>query len=156
MGQIEGLFDAIIFNSSFHHCDHVSEVLANVRQKLHEGGSIVLVNEPVLKIYRTKSWFYRTLKENPEKVGHYGGNEHIYRYGEYVDFLQKAGFNKVRSILSLNYGQFPKRASWDSSLRYAVKKIYYHLIKSFVARSVWFADFLKRLSLLNTVIFAQK
>lgn len=153
--QIQGEFDAVVFNSSLHHCNDVSLTLRNANKKLRRGGMIFLVNEPVLKFYRTKAWFYRTLKENPEKLGHYGGNEHIYRYGEYVNFLTSAGFSDVQSALSFNYSANAKRASWDSPLRFGIKKIFYKAMGG-VLRPAVASEPLKRLSILNTVIFATK
>ena len=36
------------------------------------------------------------LIENPGRVGHYGGNEHIYRIAEYERMLKVVGFGDVR------------------------------------------------------------
>ncbi len=87
-------FDLIVFNSSFHHCDSPLEVLELCHQRLKRNGRIFL-NEPVLKPFRTKSWFFRMLKEEPTRMGHYGGNEHIYYSWEYRRLLHKAGFSDI-------------------------------------------------------------
>ena len=97
--------DLVVFFSSLHHCDDVGKALRNARRALRDGGAICLY-EPVLKCYRTKKWFYRTLEEHPEKLGHYGGNEHIYRFGEYARFLRDAGFSRrgCRAVHRLSSG----------------------------------------------------
>jgi 2-polyprenyl-3-methyl-5-hydroxy-6-metoxy-1,4-benzoquinol methylase len=86
-------FDACVFNASFHHCSDPVPVLAKCRGLLREKGRVFLVNENILKFYRSKKWFYRTLETNPERLDHYGGNEHVYRHSEYVRMLRQGGFS---------------------------------------------------------------
>lgn len=156
LGQLgNNVFDVVLFNSSLHHCDDMDKALQQAFKTLKPGGRIFLI-EPVLKCYRTKKWFYRTLAENPEKLGHYGGNEHIYRLGEYAQSLRKAGFVGVKATPSLNYFHLPQRAPWDSAARYAIKKIYYRLVKTILLQVRPLTALLLRLSLLNPVISAEK
>lgn len=112
INQVEGRFDYVIFSSSFHHCDDPLGALRCVGTKLQPGGRVLLLNEPILQCYRSKSWFFRKLAEFPEEMGHYGGNEHIYRYGEYVEMLRAAGFR----ILSCP----PHQTAWSVSARMAL------------------------------------
>lgn len=155
MDKVEGSFDALVFYSSLHHCDDVPHALKNAYQLLKPGGKIFLY-EPILKFYRSKEWFYRMLIENPTAVGHYGGNEHIYRYYEYCDFLKSAGFKIMASFPSLNYGVSPRRASWDNYIRYLLKKFYYTSLSKGAHKFSLFQKPLLNLGLLNTVIMGQK
>jgi SAM-dependent methyltransferase len=98
-----GDFDACAFNASFHHCDDPMAALRNCHQLLRPGGQLFLLNEPVLQFYRSKAKFYRQLEENPEEMGHYGGNEHIYYHGEYMRMLKEAGFRNIRCPISPRY-----------------------------------------------------
>lgn len=93
--KIDKLFDLVIFNASFHHCDEPIKVLANCYNSLVEGGKTILVNEPILQFYKTKQSFYERLETHPEEMGHYGGNEHIYRFQEYVAMLKTGGFKNI-------------------------------------------------------------
>ena len=43
--------------------------------------------------------FYRQLEKTPEKMGHYGENENIYSYGEYVEMIQLKLFFIGKPIL---------------------------------------------------------
>lgn len=87
-------FDAVYFNSSLHHCDDAQAALRNAYDLLREDGLVILI-EPTLKPWRTKAWFYRQLETNPIRLGHYGGNEHIYYNWEYDRMLCRAGFEQV-------------------------------------------------------------
>jgi SAM-dependent methyltransferase len=86
--------DGALFYSSLHHCDDPLRALRNVRSAMTQRG-VVVINEPVLRFYRTKKWYYRKLQEDPVKMGHYGGNEHIYYFNEYHDLLTQAGFDSI-------------------------------------------------------------
>lgn len=154
--QIKSTFDLVVFYSSLHHCDDPRKALRNAREKLIDGGRVFLW-EPVLKFYRTKAWFYRTLETNPEQLGHYGGNEHIYRAGEYAAFARRAGFRRVDFEPSITYRQVPKKAPWDGARRYALKKLYFSAVRGLVLKGPFgfiLRPILFRLSLLNPVIKA--
>lgn len=99
----ERKFDACIFNASFHHCSNPQSVLPQCRDLLKENGRIFLINENILKFFRTKKWFYRTLEKNPGKIGHYGGNEHVYRHDEYIKMMKKGGFTDCIEKIPLFY-----------------------------------------------------
>jgi 2-polyprenyl-3-methyl-5-hydroxy-6-metoxy-1,4-benzoquinol methylase len=101
--EIEDSFDAIVFNSSFHHCDDPALVLKNCYKRLNGGGAVALINENMLKFYKTKASYYRNLMENPIETGHYGGNEHAYHHGEYMGMLKDAGFRDIEAIPSDKY-----------------------------------------------------
>jgi 2-polyprenyl-3-methyl-5-hydroxy-6-metoxy-1,4-benzoquinol methylase len=98
---VPGLFDVVIFHSSLHHADNPVAALEAAREKLRAGGQILLISESILKFFRSKAWFARMLIENPEKIGHYGGNEHVYRSYEYVSMLRQAGFKDIQILPSL-------------------------------------------------------
>lgn len=155
LDQVAGSFEAVVFWSSLHHCDDPERAVRNAFERLRPGGKIVLY-EPVLRFYRTKAWFYRMMEEHPEKVGHYGGNEHIYRYQEYLTFLKRAGFVRPVARLSLKYFLGPKRAGWDNGSRWRLKQVFYATLR-LVGRSRnplrWL---LMNLSLLTPVIIAEK
>lgn len=97
IGQV-GLpkMDGALFHASLHHCDAPVEALMQVRGAL-KGGGVVVLNEPTLRAYRSKKRFYRLLEEDPVKMGHYGGNEHIYYFKEYVAMLRQVGFARVEA-----------------------------------------------------------
>jgi SAM-dependent methyltransferase len=96
-------FDHCIFNASLHHCDDPVQALLNCNRLLVPGGQVLLLNEPLLKIFVAKSSYYRRLEEKPEEMGHYGGNEHIYYHHEYIHMLRRTGFSKVRGDLASFY-----------------------------------------------------
>jgi 2-polyprenyl-3-methyl-5-hydroxy-6-metoxy-1,4-benzoquinol methylase len=96
-------FDACIFNSSFHHCEDPRATLLKCRELLKENGRLFLINENVLKFFRSKKWYYRALQKNPEYMGHYGGNEHIYRHHEYVALIKQAGFGRAIENIPVYY-----------------------------------------------------
>jgi SAM-dependent methyltransferase len=91
-------FDLCLFNSSLHHCDDPARVLQICQKKLKKSGRVVAINEPILKFYRSKKWFNHKLEKDPVAVGHYGGNEHIYYYHEYLALFKKAGFSAVKGL----------------------------------------------------------
>jgi SAM-dependent methyltransferase len=155
LDKLAGPYDVIVFYSSLHHCDDVLKALQNSFALLRPGGKVFLF-EPVLKFYRSKAWFYRELELHPENVGHYGGNEHIYRYGEYVNYLEQAGFKNLRAVPSAAYARVPKRAPWDSVARYAIKRIYFWLVRNILMQIPLVPRLLMQLSLINPVLVAEK
>lgn len=97
--KLDQEFDLCVFSSSLHHCDDPVKALKGCFAKLKKGGKLVVVNEPLLKWHRSKKWFYQKLESDPASMGHYGGNEHIYYFQEYVKMIRQAGFKKVSSFL---------------------------------------------------------
>lgn len=170
INQITDLFDVVIFNSSLHHCDDPIKALLSCYNCLVECGKIILVNEPILQVFKTKQWFYNRLKTHPEEMGHYGGNEHIYRYHEYVQMLKLAGFSKVTSepnIYSSDYQERIRQADRTVikskplySFRHSfLKKAYYYGIFKLknggkLGRRI--IDLLKQTSMLQTTFVASK
>lgn len=110
-------FDAVYFNSSLHHCDDPQAALRNAYGLLRENGVVILI-EPTLKPWRSKAWFFRELETNPVRLGHYGGNEHIYYNWEYARMLRRAGFKKITysSILAETdlRSQIVMKAQWKT------------------------------------------
>jgi SAM-dependent methyltransferase len=155
LAQIPGVFDYVVFWSSLHHCDDPLLALSNAYDKLRPGGWVVLY-EPVLRFYRSKKWFYRMMEKNPRKVGHYGGNEHIYRYGEYLDLLTRAGFKRISGVPSQRYVLSPQRASWDNDARWLIKSLYYRATRMIAARANGISRLLMAFSLLTPLISSQK
>ena len=148
-------FGAIIFWSSLHHCDDPVQALKNSYERLVPDGQIILF-EPVLRFYRTKAWFYRMMKVDPQKVGHYGGNEHIYRYQEYVEFLKESGFNRIVSKPSQRYFSKPKRAVWDRRARWVLKRLYYWITGMVAGDRFIVGPVLTKLSMMMPVVIARK
>jgi ubiquinone/menaquinone biosynthesis C-methylase UbiE len=97
----EADFDLCLFNSSLHHCDDPIKVLQICQKKLKKSGRVIAINEPILKFYRSKKWFNDKLATDPVAVGHYGGNEHIYYYHEYLSLFKKAGFSSVKGLFHI-------------------------------------------------------
>ena len=170
INQINDRFDVVIFNSSLHHCDDPINALSSCYNCLVETGKIMLVNEPILQFFKTKNWFYNRLSTHPEAMGHYGGNEHIYRYHEYVQMLKLAGFNTVTSepnIYSSDYQTRSQQAEqrmikgkpWYNFRQSFLKKVYYYGIfklknGGLLGRKI--IDLLKRISMLQTTFVASK
>ncbi len=96
-------FDVIAFNASLHHCDDPELALKNAFQLLKPDGVIFLSSEIQIRPWVNKKRWYWLLEKFPEKMGHYGGNEHAYYSWEYVKMLKAAGFSKVKRVPS---GQF--------------------------------------------------
>ena len=153
-------FDIAVYHSSLHHCDDPQLALEKTRECLDAEGKIFLLDEPLLKIYRTKAWFYRTLIEDPVKLGHYGGNEHIYRIQEYKCFLRNAGFGRIKIIPSTTYQKTPQKMVWDNPVRFFVKRCYYTMLqrilfhKNIVSKMV--SKLLMELSVVNVIFSADK
>jgi SAM-dependent methyltransferase len=146
-------FDLCIFNSSFHHCEAPLKVLLNCFSVLKEGGRVLLMNEPLLKFYRSKKWFYEALERMPEKMGHYGGNERIYYHQEYKKMIAKAGFISINEFL--NARLFHVREQIESNLQKKMNGVYQYsdgfVLFKFIALFV-----LKRVSSIGLVISALK
>jgi SAM-dependent methyltransferase len=95
-------FDIVCFNASLHHCDDPLLALRNCYQKLRPGGRIYLLNETILKPYRSEKGYQLLLQKYPEKMGHYGGNEHAYHCWKYKSLIRQAGFTKVALTSAIN------------------------------------------------------
>jgi SAM-dependent methyltransferase len=149
LGEVDGLFDTVVFHSSLHHCDDPQEAVRQSFAKLKPGGKLYLLSEPLLKVYWSREKFERLLEEHPKEMGHYGGNEHIYRFSEYVAMLRSAGFGQIRTRLSYMYSHPPFRLAGDNAKRFALKKAFYRSMRFFGRTPVGWL--LQRLSLANTI-----
>lgn len=161
--RLQQQFDLIIFNESLHHCDLPVRALKNCHERLVKGGQLLIVNEPVLPFYRTKNWFYGRLKTHPQEMGHYGGNEHNYRYHEYLIMLKKAGFSNIVTSPNISntnsqtrLKQAKKRKRQDGSLLYSnhilrLKKIYYQTIEGIIRGETSSRPLLKLLQFLSLI-----
>ncbi|OYZ20742.1 MAG: hypothetical protein B7Y39_10245 [Bdellovibrio sp. 28-41-41] len=96
-------FDVVIFNASLHHCDNPKLALKNAYSLLAPGGKVILSSEIQIRPWMSKKKWYWLLENYPEKMGHYGGNEHAYYSWEYIKMLEQAGFQKTSKEPS---GQF--------------------------------------------------
>lgn len=157
-------YDCCVFNASFHHCDDPVGALSHCQRLLAPQGTILLLNEPVLKIFNSKARFYRRLEESPKEMGHYGGNEHIYYYHEYVQMLRRAGFTVTEGKLASVYRQPDEylhqlRSSGVKGSKILARRAWYRLINGIACtgsagQSV--LGVLQRLSLLATDFRARK
>jgi SAM-dependent methyltransferase len=108
ISSIGEVFDLVLFHSSLHHCDDPLLALRNAQARLRPQGRIWLLCENILSRLRTKKWFHDTLERHPKRLGHYGGNEHVYRVNEYIGLLNAAGFRESRSRISPMAFQRPR------------------------------------------------
>lgn len=156
--QISERFDHVVFNSSLHHCDDPLLALKNAKSLLLPGGKVHLVNEPILKIFRSKRWYYKRLKTHPLQMGHYGGNEHIYYYWEYKKMLKMAGLRHINTTPSHAITE-PRKSlqlmidhNLDGQAIYSDQKLWLHygwnLFLSKMTRHPFFRNALERMSLL--------
>jgi 2-polyprenyl-3-methyl-5-hydroxy-6-metoxy-1,4-benzoquinol methylase len=165
--QSDRRFDVCIFNASFHHCDDPTAALRRCHDLLKDTGTVMLVNEQVLKFYRSKRWYYRMLRTNPEKVDHYGGNEHNYRLPEYVRMVKAAGFRNVTEKIPAYYQDFRAvalnairlKASAErhkySESQLAARFAWYFLL-SRATRNKLLTGIAKRLSLITCTVIGRK
>jgi 2-polyprenyl-3-methyl-5-hydroxy-6-metoxy-1,4-benzoquinol methylase len=159
-------FDACIFNASFHHCSDPKSVLKKCRDLLCENGKIFLINENMIKFYRSKKWFYKTLKTNPEKLDHYGGNEHAYRHSEYVRMVKQAGFSNciekipvfyqdIRTVFVLNCRKMENNTFKYNETTLVARFLFYYLVKQLI-KIPFFRTIAKRLSLVLCTFIGTK
>lgn len=159
-------FDACIFNASLHHCDDPETALKKCHSFLRPGGRVFLINEQVLKFYRTKKWWRSMLEKKPDKVGHYGGNEHMYRYGEYISMLGSAGFSiteKVpvyytdpRAILSSFFLARLGNGKYVHSIQQVLIRYIWYSLTARMIRNALFFRACKKLSLICTTMIGMK
>jgi 2-polyprenyl-3-methyl-5-hydroxy-6-metoxy-1,4-benzoquinol methylase len=160
--KINGLFDVIIFNSSLHHCDDPIKALKSCYSCLSERGKLLLINEPILQFYRSEKWFYTRLETHPHEMGHYGGNEHNYRYHEYLEMLKKAGFLKVTSEPHISLTDYQGRVKQAEVIMckerplydprdIQIKKIYYYVVYKLITLDLLDKIFPKLLTYLSLV-----
>jgi SAM-dependent methyltransferase len=131
-------FDVIFFNASLHHCDDPEKAMAEAASLLRPGGSIFLVNETILKPWDTEEKFLQRLEASPEKMGHYGGNEHAYWVSKYKRLLGMQFINiKVEPSLlvmepverlQMKYGQrFPDGRKVNGPVKLVALALFYIL-----------------------------
>ncbi len=116
MNQIpmrDSVFDVVFMAATLHHSSDIQATLKQVHAALKPGGSLVLINEPVVSLFASKNL------SCPE-VEH-GINEHVYRYLEYHRALKGLNFNlqlfpfiggyatPVRTLNHLMVKTFPKQ-----------------------------------------------
>lgn len=154
----EEKFDIVIFHSSLHHCDDPYDALRIAYKYTAEGGSCLLISEPVLNCFRSKEWFNYMNEKYPEAMGHYGGNEHIYRANEYAYMLQKAGFKDIKAIPPSRYQYAPYFHSGASLPNRIIKKTFYYLMGYFLISRLYqpFHPLFKAMSLLQYTFVGKK
>ena len=76
------------------------------------------------------------MKNNPGKVQHYGGNEHVYRNHEYRSFLKQAKFRRIRQSVPSYY--FHPKAMLKTSLNYKGIDGYEYSYPNILLRAVWY------------------
>jgi len=136
-------FDLVIFHASLHHCDDPYLAVGEAFKVLKQNGRILLLSETHMRPWVRKKWWYRQLKINPEKMGHYGGNEHAYYTWEYAQMLKKAGFKGVKKypvrmyvdpLVRIEIGIKQRKdgtRNWSES-KFFLRSIYYLSISKFI------------------------
>jgi SAM-dependent methyltransferase len=159
-------FDLCVFNASFHHLDDPLLALRNCYDLLAPGGTIYLINEQVLKFFHRKKWYERMMKDDPQKICHYGGNEHIYRVHEYRDMVNKSGFRMLEERIPAYY--LSPRVGVSHVLNFKNELGFIYSDGRVLARYVWylflqkalgygfFLALAKRLSLITCTFIAEK
>lgn len=158
-------FDLCLFNSSLHHCYEPERALKICQSKLQDTGCVIALNEPILKFYFSKKWFEKKLTKDAISLGHYGGNEHIYYYREYIKMFKNAGFESVEGLFNVKHKN-PRKVLLEDALRQVDGK-YVHsdrriLFKFFVflmLKNIYVKPIIelgKRLSLFSFSFKAQK
>jgi|GEM_PF-5198889 len=156
-------FDLAIFNASLHHCDNPTMALKNICGLLRHGGTLLLINEPMLPFFKTHEKYLEDLALFPDESGDYGGNEHNYHCTEYLSMMKKAGFRNVRMEVARRYRSKPAIAQSikvdhrPPRLRKNIKKLYMFSIY-FLCRPVFrpLLVILIRLSLVQLSFSATK
>ncbi len=158
-------YDIVIFNSSLHHCDNPIQGLKAAYNKLKSDGTIYLI-EPSLRAWRSKSWYFQKLKSDPVKMGHYGGNEHIYRSKEYRKMLEDSGFKKINYFPSFSITDFREIVTQKLKLKIDHKYVYslsdigirilYYLILERTLKSRLSFLISEKLSLSDVIYIAEK
>ncbi len=149
--QIEGKFDLVVFNSSIHHCDDPVRALSHCRALLKPGGTLLLLNEPILKPFRSKKWYQHKLETDPQAMGHYGGNEHVYYAWEYQAMLKQAGLHHVRSYPATSVTDIRGTVFHMTTAKvlgkhvYSEKKLIQHTLWSFFLYTIARVSFLRKL-----------
>jgi len=158
----ESKFNHIVFHSSLHHCDNPQVALKNAYGHLTNRGQVFLISEPVLQCFRSKKWYFDMLKNYPERMGHYGGNEHVYRVHEYEKMLYQAGFHNVCITPSAMYQMEPHFRESLPKLHRFIKNSFYFTVKKLVFSKnfrplTWlYLPLLKKGSMLQFKFSAQK
>lgn len=140
----DGPFDVVIFNASLHHCDDPELALKNAFGLLATGGKVFLSSEIQIRPWVNKKRWYWMLEHHPEKMNHYGGNEHAYYAWEYTGMMKKAGFQKTLREAS---GQFMnpryrierdlkiaplEKRSLKGKVIFGVRVVYYYVMATLV------------------------
>lgn len=150
-------FDLCFFNGALHHCDDPVRALKSCRTLIRPTGKVLLLNEPILKFFRSKKWYYHQLEVNPQAMGHYGGNEHIYYAWEYPNMIKKAGFKKIQMVPSRSITDFRGTVAHMATVNqcgrhiYTEEKLFLHTVWTYlqwkISKFPWASSFFSRLSL---------
>ena len=136
INHIPAKFDLCVFNSSLHHCDNPIQALRNCYDILIEGGSVLVLSELFQRFYTSKKSFHRALSKDPVKMGHYGGNEHVWSYTEYKNMLKKAGFLKTKEYI--DFRNFHPRLALRELIDRKIQDDYVHSDSNLFLRFIYF------------------
>jgi len=94
-------FDAVVCRSVLHHIEEPVEELSRLRELLVPGGALVASDEPTI----------RRESELPAlRQGHpfvpFGVEETAYTVGEYLSFLERAGFTRTRALFPVAFSDY--------------------------------------------------
>ena len=90
--QLPGLFDIVIFQSSFHHVGDPICLLNHISKKMAQNGKLVLFNEPIQPGYDRPWGIVRYDGESLLQIRHRGWLEFGYRTDFFLELLQRSGF----------------------------------------------------------------
>jgi len=92
----EDVFDYILFESSFHHCDDPVKLLEILSGKISKKGKIILFNEPILPSFSRPWGVVRPDGESALQIRQKGWIEYGFREDYLSELLQRTGWSNFQ------------------------------------------------------------
>jgi len=92
IGNYNGLYDLVVFDASFHHCDNPLRLLAVLNKKVSNTGKICFLTEPIHPFFDRPWGMVRYDGECLAAIGNSGWMELGFRSDFFQDALHKTGF----------------------------------------------------------------
>jgi ubiquinone/menaquinone biosynthesis C-methylase UbiE len=156
-------FDVVVFNRSLHHCDDPVKALKNMHRYLRPAGKLFVISEPMLPFYKNAARLLETMNKDPDEYGHYGGNEHLYHFAEYISMIKQGGFRNLRwdpvsryhskDLLARSLVNDPRHSRLRKNMKYLYLNLVYSLGRSGLKPLL---AILRQLSLLQMTFTATK